>query len=60
MNRITPILKSPRMYARITGGGLFLIGLLGFAFRSANSLPDVYLIGALLFGFWGVIVSFAP
>jgi len=59
MDKIYAILKSPRMYSRITGGLLFLIGLIGFAFRSANSLPDIYLVAALVLGFWGIIVSFA-
>ncbi len=59
MGKIVEILKSPRMYSRITGGLLFIIGLAGFAFRNAGSLPDIYLIGALILGFWGIIISFA-
>ncbi len=58
MNRIFRSLRNPRVYARITGVVLFLLGLMGYAFRSANSLPDVYLLGFLLLGFWGIIVSF--
>ena len=34
---------------------LFAIGLLGFAFRSDDSLPDKYLVGALVLGFWGIV-----
>jgi hypothetical protein len=60
MSKIVVGLKNPKVYARVAGGILFLVGLIGFAFRSANSLPDVYLVGALVFGFWGIIVSFAP
>jgi hypothetical protein len=59
MNKIYAVLKSPKMYARLTGIVLFLVGLLGFAFRSSSSLPDLYLVGALALGFWGIIVSFS-
>jgi len=51
-------LNDTKIYSRITGGILFLVGLLGFAFRNANSLPDIYLIAALVLGFWGIVVSF--
>jgi hypothetical protein len=51
-------LNDAKIYSRITGGILFLVGLLGFAFRNGNSLPDVYLIAALILGFWGIVVSF--
>lgn len=49
------MLRQTKNYARIVGVILFLIGLFGFAFRSDNSLPDVYLGGALILGFWGII-----
>ena len=52
-------LKIPKNYARIVGGILFLVGLFGYAFRNGSSLPDVYLIGALVLGFWGILVSFS-
>ena len=52
---ILPGLKQTKNYARIAGVILFSIGLLGFAFRSDNSLPDMYLGGALLLGFWGIV-----
>lgn len=58
MRRLFSILKSPKMFARITGAILFLIGLIGYAFRNANSLSDSYLIAALILGFWGIVVSF--
>ncbi len=60
LNRIFNGLRSPKVFARLAGAILFLLGLMGYAFRSANSLPDVYLIGFLILGFWGIIVSFAP
>jgi hypothetical protein len=50
-----PILRQTKNYARIVGVILFLIGLFGFAFRSDNSLPDKYLVGALILGFWGIV-----
>jgi hypothetical protein len=53
--RILPILKPTKNYARIVGVILFGLGLLGFAFRSDNSLPDLYLAGALILGFWGIV-----
>jgi hypothetical protein len=52
---LLPILKPTKNYARIAGVILFSIGLLGFAFRSDNSLPDLYLGGALILGFWGIV-----
>lgn len=58
MNAIMNILKSNRNYARIVGIILFAIGLLGFAFRSSTSLPTLYLLAALVLGFWGILVSF--
>ena len=48
-------MRQTKNYARIVGVILFLIGLMGFAFRSDNSLPDVYLGGALVLGFWGIV-----
>lgn len=59
LERLFYSLRSPKIYARVTGGVLFLLGLVGYAFRSANSLPDAYLIGCLILGFWGIIVSFS-
>ncbi len=50
-----PALIQTKNYARIVGVILFLIGLLGFAFRTDNSLPDIYLGGALVLGFWGIV-----
>ena len=52
---ILPILGKTKNYARIVGVILFAIGLLGFAFRTDNSLPDLYLVGAIILGFWGII-----
>lgn len=56
--QIFPSLSKTKNYARIAGAILFLLGLFGFAFRSDNSLPDMYLVGALILGFWGIVVSF--
>lgn len=56
---ILPFLKQTKNYTRIVGVILFLIGLLGFAFRSDNSLPDLYLGGALVLGFWGILSGIA-
>lgn len=44
-----------RNFALIAGVVLFLIGVIGFAFRSDRSLSDVYLLGALVLGFWGIV-----
>jgi hypothetical protein len=52
---IMPFLKQPKNYARVVGAILFMIGLFGFAFRSDDSLPDLYLGGALILGFWGIL-----
>lgn len=52
---ILPFLRQPKNYARVVGAILFMIGLLGFAFRSDDSLPDLYLGGALVLGFWGIL-----
>lgn len=56
---ILPFLMQTKNYARIVGVILFAIGLLGFAFRSSNSLPDAYLVGALILGFWGILSGIA-
>lgn len=58
MNIFMTILKSSANYSRIVGVILFAVGLLGFAFRSSGSLPTFYLLGAMVLGFWGVLVSF--
>lgn len=50
-------LLKTKSYARIAGIVLFGIGLLGFAFKSDQSLPDLYLLFFLLLGFWGIIAS---
>jgi len=51
-------LSSPRHFSFITGLILFLLGLFGFAFRSAFSgIGNMYLFLALVLGFWGLIVS---
>ena len=55
LQKVWPILRQTKNYARIAGVILFLIGLFGFAFRSDDSLPDVYLAGALILGFWGIV-----
>ncbi len=55
VSRIIPMLRQTKNYARIVGVILFLIGLFGFAFRSDNSLPDLYLGAALVLGFWGIV-----
>ena len=48
-------LSQPRNYSITAGIILFAIGIIGFAFRSQGSLPDVYLGGALVLGFWGIV-----
>ena len=50
-------LNTPRSYAAICGVILFLTGFLGFAFRSNFDAPNKYLFGALILGFWGIVVS---
>ncbi len=55
LQKTLAVLRQTKNYARIVGVILFAIGLLGFAFRSDNSLPDLYLGGALLLGFWGIV-----
>ena len=55
LQRLLLILKQTKNYARIVGVILFAIGLIGFAFRSDSSLPDKYLVGAIVLGFWGIV-----
>ena len=47
---------NPRTYCLTVGIILFLIGFLGFAFRSFFDLPDKYLLLSLVLGFWGLLV----
>lgn len=49
--------KSRVFYVRLVGLVLFLVGLLGFAFRSNDSLPGLYLLVALMLGFWGLVLG---
>ena len=57
MNDLIKKLSLTKNYARITGAVLFAIGLLGFIFKSNNSLPDYYLLLFVLIGFWGILVG---
>lgn len=52
-------LNSTKNYALVVGIILFALGILGFAFHSNADLPDYYLIGALVLGFWGIMVRFS-
>ncbi len=56
MRYLFTLLKSQRTYALVVGVILFAVGLLGFAFRSSDSLPTLYLLACLVLGFWGVLV----
>jgi hypothetical protein len=47
-------LTNPRNYALIVGSILFILGILGFAFRSSSNTPDYMLALAILVGFWGI------
>ena len=51
--------RRTKNYARSVGVLLFLLGLFGFAFRTDTSLPDSYLVAALVLGFWGILVGIA-
>ncbi len=53
--KLVGILRQTKNYARIVGVILFALGLIGFAFRSDSSLPDVYLAASLVLGFWGIV-----
>jgi hypothetical protein len=59
MNLLLSFVRRTKNYARTVGALLFLLGLFGFAFRSDSSLPDGYLVAALVLGFWGILVSLA-
>ena len=48
---------NPKGYSLITGTTLFFLGFLGFAFRGAFNIPDVYLFFSLIFGFWGIVLG---
>ncbi len=52
---VVRILRQTKNYARIVGVILFGLGLIGFAFRSDDSLPDLYLAASLILGFWGIV-----
>lgn len=41
----------------VTGAIFFVIGLLGFIFKSNSSLPDYYLLLFVVVGFWGILVG---
>ena len=50
-------LTNPKSYALITGIVLFAFGILGFAFRNSFGISDVYLLGSLVLGGWGIWVG---
>lgn len=50
-------LYSAKIYALTSGGLLFGLGLLGFAFRPNFDLPVPYLLMGLVVGFWGIVVG---
>ena len=50
-------LSSPRTYSLLAGLLLFALGFFGFAFRNNFDAPDSYLLGALVLGFWGIVVG---
>jgi hypothetical protein len=52
---ILRFLSQPRNFSLTAGAILFGMGIIGFAFRSEGSLPDKYLAGALVIGFWGIV-----
>ncbi len=45
-------------YALLTGIIFFAIGILGFVFKSSNSISSVTLLVFTLLGVWGMLVSF--
>ena len=51
-------LNNPNTYAAVVGVLLFTLGLLGFAFKHTFKLADVYLIGSLVLGLWGILSVF--
>jgi hypothetical protein len=55
--RFWEFLKVSKNYALITGVIFFVIGLLGFIFKSSSSLPDYYLLLFIVIGFWGILVG---
>jgi inner membrane protein involved in colicin E2 resistance len=55
--KILDFILKTKNYALLTGAVLFIIGLLGFVFKSSNSLPDVYLLLFVVVGFWGIITA---
>ncbi len=55
--QILSFLSKSKNYAIFTGVIFFAIGLLGFIFKSNNSLPDYYLLLFIVLGFWGILVG---
>lgn len=49
--------NTPKVYTLSTGGLLFLVGLLGFAFPEILEIPGPFLVFSLILGFWGVAVG---
>lgn len=56
-NQALSFLSKSSNYALTTGVIFFAIGLLGFIFKSNNSLPDYYLLLFIVLGFWGILVG---
>jgi hypothetical protein len=51
------LITNPRKYAAVVGVVLFGVGLYHFSFSSTSRIPDLYLLGAIILGFWGILVS---
>ncbi len=54
-----PKLTNPKTYALVSGLILFVLGVIGFAFRNSFDIPDKYLILNLILGLWGIVAAFA-
>lgn len=57
MSKIAKFLKHSKNYALLVGAGLFLLGFLGFIFKSSSAIPNAYLLLAIIIGFWGILVG---
>jgi len=56
-SQVIAFVTKSKNYALIVGAIFFVIGLLGFIFKSTSSLPDYYLLFFIVIGFWGILVS---
>ncbi|MEZ4180287.1 MAG: hypothetical protein R3B41_02070 [Candidatus Doudnabacteria bacterium] len=57
MKLIAKFLSKSENFALLVGLGLFLVGFLGFLFKSSTLVPNTTLLLFIAIGIWGILVG---